>query len=267
MIGNAPGLFSIVQGVKAQARAAAAPSAFPMPNIPGVMGGGPINVAGYDGGITADQWTTSAPGSTPQDAPPQAVPDNFYINQLIGQGDIQDFESAQAMWNDMSPEMQARWRASIDATINKNIPGAGGGSDAATYAGIAERANEAAQQLAFNREQEAHKMAEARQAVAAQQDKALQDFYMNREALKNARAQIQTDRATSALNAWSQNVGHANVPGIGNYSLAGGQGAENMVAGNRPILNFNPLEAMGAAPSWEEGPTPNIPGIDYGQAA
>lgn len=182
--------------------------------------------------------------------------DDFYINQLVGMGDITSFQDAKDLWDSMSPGDKAAWKAKV----GKDSFGGGAGSDAATYAAIAQRREEAANLLAFQK-------ADAEQKAAADREKAMQDFYTNREILKTQRGQLQAQRANDALSQWNAAVGHANIPGIGNYSLAGGQAAEQAVAGARPILNYNPLEAMGASPAWTDNPAPNIPGIDWGQAA
>lgn len=287
MTGNIPSLFSIVQGVKAQASKAAAPMTHIMPdgsvmdgppmdysNIPGRMDGGDVSVAGYEEGAmygppdpnASSGGGTQGNGGGGTGAPPASLVYSYIDWAGIKTGDPdEDYQRASAAVAAGLSGGDPYFQGFLNA-VNKSASGSGG-SDGAAYAGIAERAQEAANQLAFNREQESHKMAEARQSVAALQEKAMQDFFTNREMLKTQRAQLHNTAVTDALNAWSQNVGHANIPGIENYSLAGGQGAEAAVQGARPKLQFNPMAAYGTAPQWEEGAAPNIPGIDYGQAA
>lgn len=248
------------------------------PAVPGRMDGGPVHVAGYYTGIDPADYGPAA-GSQPAgpagNAPggnPAPNPDNFYISQIVGilppnpDGSAATFDDAVSMWNDMSDAQKANWRTSIDRKVNPNGPG-GGSSDAATYASIAERANEAAQQLAFDKVKEQHQMAMARQQAAADASKAATDFSLNQEALKTARKQAHNDAVTSALNAWTANVGKANVPGWQNWRMEGGQASNDIMSG-APLLNFNPLEAYGKQLSEPAQLTaPNIPSIDFGAAA
>lgn len=270
-IGNIPGLFSIIQGAKAQPRfpqthqmpdgnAMAGPS-MGGPNTPGYLFGGEMAVGGYMGDEPTLEERFAADGDDDGDPEPDA--DYAVIARMGGDG---GYEAGVKTWVFMTPAQKATERATFDAenaaALRDLAPDSDGGS-AATYAGIAQRAAEARMQDAREREFERNRMTEQKRAAAVEREKAGQDFFNNRELLKTQRAQLQADRTTGALNAWSQNVGHANIPGIENYSLQGGQGAEAAVQAARPKLNFNPLAAYAQSPEWEEGTAPNIPGLDY----
>lgn len=253
-----------------------AQSAASMPNIPGMsdmsapavpgrMGGGPLHVAGYDHAIDPADFGP-APGSPAPGSPPPGTVDtgdNIVIRALVGSPGIDTLDDAMAAWSDMTEQQKQNYRALY---AKQTAPDGASGSDAATYASIAERANEAAQQLAFDKVKEAHQMAMARQQAASDAAKAATDFSLNQEALKSARKQLHNDAVTSALSAWSANVGKANIPGIQNWRMAGGQASNDIMSG-APLLNFNPLEAYGKQLSEPAQLTaPNIPGIDFGAA-
>ena len=267
-IANVPGLFSIIQGAKAQVRPVPQPMPA-MPNIPGRLDGGPVSIPGYggddangDGVVTADEFASGgsmtgggAGAPPPMDDPtPQYTAYYYDIAKTYGLIDLETGE----------PDL-GRAKAIFDANPSLWLPkGSGpGGDDAATYAGIAQRAAEAAMADRRERDFEENRKREQQWSAAVEREKANQEFFNNREALKQARAQLHSDRATNALNAWQKGLGTANIPGMEKLDFFNDPEGSAKIMGGAPLVRANISQAYGQMPQWEEGTAPNIPGLEY----
>lgn len=251
---NIPGYFHVAQGV-APVR----------PVTPGYEHGGELNVPGYDEGGKFGLHNTllnkvsgkdvesfsGAGGGAPQ---PQVDPNSrkYYDIASMYPDLIGSLEDARQLYN----SDPAYYDALIAAQTSKLLGSGGGGggsSDATAYAQIAENAR----QFDLSRRDS---QAIARQDAAVTREKMMQDYYSTLEAMKAAKKQAHNDAVTGALNAWSQNVGQANIPGIENYDQFADPAGSSQILGNAPVLRFNPMEAYGRQQSQQTAiPTPNIP--------
>ncbi len=216
--------------------------------------------------------TPTPPPSTSADTS-ASDSDSIYITALAqktyGSVDASTYAEAKALWATMAPGLQAGYRTQVNSLLGSGGAATAASTSAATAAAdLAQRANEFAQTMAFNRETEAHKMDTADQTAAAAQQDALQKYYDTKVTDLLNQKTLANDAASKATAAWQAGVNTANVPGWQNWRLAGGD-QSNQIASNVPILNFNPAAAMGpqlAAPV-NNNPAPNIPGINWNAQA
>lgn len=230
-----------------------------MPNIPGRLDGGPVEIPGYQEGTLGDEVYGPPAPSTPQIPGVQgtADPRTTYYYDIIAQykvnpdtGEPMDLATAKAIF-DADPSL---WLPKGNGSTS---------SDAATYAGIAQRAAEAAMADKRERDFEENRKREQMWSAAVEREKANQEFFNNREALKQARAQLHVDRAGQAMAAWQKGLGTANIPGMQNLDFFNDPRGSARIMGRAPIVKTDPSAVFGETPQWEEGTAPNIPGLEY----
>ena len=266
-------LFSIVQGQTPPLPAPVMPDLMapapppmvpPMPqasmvppmNLPGRVDGGHLYFEGTDiiSALPGDPGIPLPPGEGEGGG---AVPPYGVIaawRGITGQGPdvasdqqiLMQLQDPQAM-----TQAQAAYNASL-SQYNKTASGGGGADNSLGYAQLAQQA------MQWEKER-ADRQAENIQANRIAQERASQDYHANLEAINTARRGQGIDAGRAAMDAFTANVGYANIPGIENWNPFNGD-----IAPKQDIYRIDPSLAVGTNLPGANIPAPNIPDLVYG---
>lgn len=148
-------------------------------------------------------------------------------------------------------QAEAAYNASL-SQYNKTASGGGGADNSLGYAQMAQQA------MQWEKER-ADRQAENIQSNKIAQQQASQDYYTNLEAINTARRGQGIDAGKAAMDAFTANVGYANIPGIENWNPFNGD-----IAPTQPTYRIDPSLAVGTNLPGANIPAPTIPDLVYG---